>query len=79
MVHRCVVWHVLSNDVSSFSTGGAVEVLSEWCRSTTLPHGQVMPAKVILQLSEGMTPREGAGAHSTSARTIHRWRNRFLA
>jgi transposase len=51
--------------------------LNQWCRSTTLPHGQIMRAKIILQLGEGMTPTEVAKAHRTSAKTVHRWRNRF--
>ena len=36
-----------------------------------------MRAKIILQLSEGMTPTEVATAQRTSAKTVHRWRNRF--
>lgn len=51
--------------------------LNEWCRSTTLPHGQIMRAKIILQLSEGMTPTEVATAQRTTAKSVHRWRNRF--
>lgn len=51
--------------------------LNEWCRSTTLPHGQIMRAKIILQLSEGMTPSEVATAQRVSTKTVHRWRNRF--
>lgn len=54
-------------------------VLNEWCRSTTLPHGQIMRAKIILQLSEGMSPTGVAAAQRTSAKTVHRWRNRFEA
>ncbi len=54
-------------------------VLNEWCRSTTLPHGQIMRAKIILQLSEGMTPTQVATAQRTTAKTVHRWRNRFEA
>ena len=38
-----------------------------------------MRAKIILQLSEGMTPTEVASAQRTSAKTVHRWRNRFEA
>ena len=38
-----------------------------------------MRAKVILQLSEEMTPTEVAAAQRTSAKTVHRWRNRFEA
>jgi transposase len=57
----------------------AVETLNEWCRSTTLPHGQIMRAKIILQLSEGMSPTAIASAHRTSPKTVHRWRNRFEA
>jgi len=55
----------------------AVEILNEWCRSTTLPHGQSMRAKIILQLNEGMSPSEVASAQRTSRKTVHRWRNRF--
>ena len=38
-----------------------------------------MRAKIILQLSEGMTPTEVAAAHRTSPKTVHRWRNRYEA
>lgn len=54
-----------------------VATLNEWCRSTTLPYGQIMRAKIILQLNEGMTPTAVAAAQRTSAKTVHRWRNRF--
>jgi len=56
-----------------------VSTLNELCRSTTLPHGQIMRAKIILQLSEGMTPTQVAEAQRTSPKTVHRWRNRFEA
>lgn len=55
----------------------AADALNELCRSTTLPHGQIMRAKIILQLSEGMTPAEVAVAQRTSPKTVHRWRNRY--
>lgn len=38
-----------------------------------------MRAKIILQLAEGMTPTGVATAQRTSAKTVHRWRNRFEA
>ncbi|MCP4091455.1 MAG: helix-turn-helix domain-containing protein [Gammaproteobacteria bacterium] len=60
-------------------TDKATTILNEWCRSTTFPHGQIMRAKIILQLSEGMTPTEVATAQRTSSKTVHRWRNRFEA
>lgn len=52
-------------------------VLKGECLSTTLPHGQIMHAKIILQLSERMTPTEVATPQRTTAKTVHRWRNRF--
>ena len=55
------------------------DTLSQWCRSTTLAHGQIMRAKIILQLSEGLSPSKVAIAQRTSAKTVHRWRNRFEA
>ena len=57
----------------------AAATLNQWCRSTTLPHGQIMRAKIILQLSEGMTPTDVAMAQRTTAKTVYRWRNRFEA
>jgi transposase len=57
----------------------AAATLNQWCRSTTLPHGHIMRAKIILQLSEGMTPTDVARAQRTTAKTVHRWRNRFEA
>jgi transposase len=57
----------------------AAATLNQWCRSTTLPHGQIMRAKIILQLSEGMSPTDVARAQRTTAKTVHRWRNRFEA
>ena len=36
-----------------------------------------MRAKIILQLSEGMTTTEVSIAQRTSAKMVHRWRNRF--
>ena len=38
-----------------------------------------MRAKIILQLSEGMTPTEVAKSQRTTTKTVHRWRNRFEA
>lgn len=52
--------------------------LKRWLRSTTLPQGQVTRAKIILSLSDGMTPSEVGEAQHVSAKTVHRWRNRFL-
>jgi len=57
----------------------AAATLDQWCRSTTLPHGQIMRAKIILQLAEGMSPSAIAAAQRTTAKTVHRWRNRFEA
>jgi transposase len=57
----------------------AAATLDQWCRSTTLPHGQIMRAKIIWQLAEGMSPSVIAAAQWTTAKTVHRWRNRFEA
>ena len=51
--------------------------LTRWLGSTSLPQGQVTRAKIILSLSEGMTATEVAEAQYVSAKTVHRWRNRF--
>ena len=54
-------------------------VLKDWLRSTTLPQGQITRAKIILALSEGQTPTDVAKAQRVSAKTVHKWRNRFVA
>jgi hypothetical protein len=43
-------------------------ILNEWRRSKNFPQGQVMRAKIILVLSEGMTPTGAAVAQGTSAK-----------
>lgn len=53
--------------------------LRGWLRSTTLPQGQVTRARIVLSLSDGMTPSEVAVAQHVSAKTVHKWRNRFVA
>lgn len=52
--------------------------LNRWLRSTTLPQGQVTRARIILSLSDGQTPSEVGKAQHVSAKTVHKWRNRFL-
>ena len=53
--------------------------LRGWLRSTRLPQGQVTRARIVLSLSDGMTPSEVAVAQHVSAKTVHKWRNRFVA
>lgn len=52
--------------------------LKRWLRSTTLPQGQVTRARIILSLSDGLTPSEVGQAQHVSAKTVHKWRNRFV-
>ncbi len=54
------------------------KTLKRWLRSTTLPQGQIMRAKIILALDRGFTPTQVAEAQQTSTKTVHRWRNRYL-
>lgn len=51
--------------------------LKSWLRSTTLPQGQVTRAKIILGLHAGKTPSQVADEQLVSAKTVHKWRNRF--
>jgi transposase len=55
------------------------KVLRRWLRSTNLPQGQITRAKIILALSDGKTPSEVAEAQHVSCKTVHKWRNRYLA
>ena len=53
-------------------------LLKSWLRSTTLPQGPVTRAKIVLSLSEGLSPSEVAEAQHVSCKTVHKWRNRFI-
>ena len=80
VIYRAYAYHYCMRSAKSLRISKrAAATLNQWCRSTTLPHGQIMRAKIILQLSEGMTPTEVATAQRTTAKTVHRWRNRFEA
>jgi transposase len=57
----------------------SARVLKRWLRSTTLPQGQITRARIILSLGRGKTPSEVAEEQFVSAKTVHKWRNRFLA
>ena len=53
-------------------------LLKGWLRSTTMPQGPVTRAKIVLSLSERLTPSEVAEAQHVSCKTVHKWRNRFI-
>ncbi len=57
----------------------SARVLKRWLRSTTLPQGQITRARIILSLGRGKTPCVVADEQFVSAKTVHKWRNRFLA
>ena len=52
--------------------------LTNWLRSTTLPQGQITRAKILLALDQGWTPTAVAQAQQVSAKSVHKWRNRYL-
>lgn len=53
-------------------------ILKRWLRSTTLQQGQITRAKIILALDQGWTPTAVAQAQEVSAKSVHKWRNRYL-
>ena len=53
--------------------------LVSWLRSTTLPQGQTTRAKILLNLSDGISPTEIAAAQRVSRKTIYKWKDRYLA
>ncbi len=55
----------------------ASQLLNGWLRSTTLPQGRITRARIILSLNDGMTPSEVAVSQRVSAKTVHKWRNRY--
>lgn len=52
--------------------------LKRWLRLTTLPQGLITRAKIILALDRGQTPTAVAEAQQTSAKSVHKWRTRYL-
>ena len=53
--------------------------LSRWLRSGNLPQKLVFRARLILQLAEGLPVTTVAERNETSRKTVHEWKNRFMA
>ena len=53
--------------------------LDAWARSRTLPHRQVLRAKIVLMAADCTANRDIAAALGLSRPTIQLWRERFLA
>lgn len=53
--------------------------LQGWARSRSLPHRQVLRARIILMASDGMANKDIAAALDQSRPTVQLWRERFLA
>lgn len=60
-------------------TGTDKSLLEGWLRSTTLPQGQITRAKIVLALDEGRKASDVAQAQRVSAKTVHKWKNRFVS
>ena len=52
--------------------------LNGWLRSTKVSHGLAMRAKIILSLADGMDVNAIAMSHRISAKTVYKWKNRFV-
>ena len=52
--------------------------LRSWRRSTTLPHGLVSRAQLLLDLDAGFGPSEVAERHGVTRQSVHRWKRRYL-
>ena len=53
--------------------------LETWARSRSLPHRQVVRAKIITMATDGVTNQDIATAVGVSRPTVQLWRQRFLA
>jgi len=53
------------------------EELNGWLRSTSVPHGLALRARIILQLDSGKGPLEISLNLGINRGTIHKWRKRF--
>ena len=54
------------------------EQLEAWSRSTSMPHGLVLRARIILTSAEGLTNTAVARQLGISLPTVGKWRKRFL-
>lgn len=54
-------------------------VLEAWAGSQTLPHRQVVRARVILLAADGVANQVIADATGTSKPSVLKWRSRFAA
>ena len=54
------------------------EQLEAWSRSTSMPRGLVLRARLILASAEGLTNTAVAGQLGISLPTVGKWRKRFL-
>lgn len=59
-------------------TDEQADILESWTRTTTMPQGMVTRARIVLALADGETPMAVARAQRVAAKTVHKWRNRFL-
>jgi len=55
------------------------ETLDKWKRSRTLPHRQVLRARIIIQAADGKDSQDIAKVLDISRPTVQLWRQRFLA
>lgn len=49
-----------------------------WLRTTTLPQGVGVRARILLALAEGQNPTEIARTQGVSRRIVYKWRSRFV-
>lgn len=54
-------------------------LLTGWLRSTRRPQGQITRGKIVLALNEGVKVGAIARAQRVSAKTVHKWKNRFVS
>jgi len=52
--------------------------LMTWLRTTTLPQGVGVRARILLALAEGQNPTEIARTQGVSRRIVYKWRSRFV-
>ncbi|QYZ67785.1 MAG: IS630 family transposase [Gammaproteobacteria bacterium (ex Lamellibrachia satsuma)] len=53
------------------------EELSSWLRSTSVTHGLVLRAQIVLKLDAGNRPVDIVRSLGVSEKTVYKWRNRF--
>lgn len=66
----------MQKDIFELRNGDESQLIS-WLRSTTLPQGYAVRARIVLDLAEGRSPSEISLSLRVSRKMVYKWRDRY--